>query len=100
MTKAHYSGALRIVKGKMVTLISAGGAACKSGGLVDYTTHVRSEVACKRCLRLIEGHDQSPPAPLSGAELAEKHGFKPHGRDPLTGSTPTGSNATEGATDK
>lgn len=24
--------------------------------------------------------------PLSGADLAEKHGFKPHGRDPLTGS--------------
>lgn len=23
--------------------------------------------------------------PLSGAELADKHGFKPHGRDPLTG---------------
>ncbi len=23
--------------------------------------------------------------PLTGADLAEKHGFKPHGRDPLTG---------------
>jgi len=27
--------------------------------------------------------------PLSGADLAEKHGFKPHGRDPLTGSLPS-----------
>jgi hypothetical protein len=26
----------------------------------------------------------SPP-PMSGAELAEKHGFTPHGRDPLGG---------------
>ena len=26
--------------------------------------------------------------PLTGADLAEKHGFKPHGRDPLTGATP------------
>lgn len=39
-----------------------------------------------RCLALLhptpsEGEER----PLTGAELAEKHGFKPHGRDPLTG---------------
>jgi hypothetical protein len=82
VTKAHYSEALRIVKGRKVTLISRGGAACTQH-MVDYTTHVRSEVTCKRCLRLIEAADNSPP--MSGAELAKKHGFKPHGRDPLTG---------------
>lgn len=54
MTKAHYSGALRIVKGRAITIISAGQAACSPGRLVDYMTHVRSEVTCKRCLRLIE----------------------------------------------
>lgn len=34
--------------------------------------------------------------PLTGPELAEKHGFKPHGRDPLTGATPSESEERDG----
>lgn len=32
-----------------------------------------------------ESRPRTSEAPLTGAQLAEKHGFKPHGRDPLTG---------------
>lgn len=50
----------------------------KSPGIEAYS-------ALGKGLKAILALKTPPASPLTGPELAEKHGFKPHGKDPLTG---------------
>ncbi len=56
----HYGGDLRVVRGKRVTLILAGWAACCSGDkarrIRERNQHTinREAVTCKRCLALMK----------------------------------------------